>query len=172
MADLAYWLTIPSFTNTIKKTSGGFVAILCVVVSSVFDDKPMLWETTTQTVSDKLIDPSYANKWFSKVGPPETRRLCLKPYQPRLGKVQRKDVDCRYTRISSRQAKVFRRRICNGDPPSSFITIITGKETADAYDLLQATTVRNDRGKKLWISKLRETGQRIGECPAGMRVEQ
>ena len=172
MTDLASWLARITFASTIKKISSGFVTILCVIVSSVADDKPMLWETTTQTVSDKLLDPGYANKWISKVGPPEARRLCLKPYQPTLGKLQRKDVDCRYTKISSREGKVFRRRICNGDPPSSFITIITGKETTDAYDLLQVTTVRNDRGKKLWISKLRETGRRIGECPAGMAVEQ
>ena len=171
MASLASWLNRLSFTSTIKRISGGSVAILCVVVSSLADDKPMLWETTTQTVSDKLFDPDYANKWFSKVGPPEVRRLCLKPHQPRLGKVQREDQDCRYTKVSNREGNVFRRLICNGDPPSSFITIITGKETADAYDLLQVTTVRNDRGKKLWISKSRETGRRIGECPAGMLVE-
>ena len=145
MANLASSLSTLSFTNTIKRISGGFVAILCVVVSSVADDKPMLWETTTQTVSDKLLDLGYANKWFSKVGAPEARLLCLRPYQPRVGKVQRKDVDCRYTKVSNREGKVFRRRICDGDPPSSFITIITGKETADAYDLVQVTTVRTDQ---------------------------
>lgn len=55
---------------------------------------------------------------------------------------------------------------------SALSMCLTDKETADAYDLLQVTTVRNDRGKKLWTSKLRETGRRIGECPAGMAVEQ
>lgn len=172
MADLSLGLTKLPIKCSIERILGGFAIMLSVSASIMVDDKPMLWDTTTQTVSDKLLDPGYANKWFSKVGPPEVRRLCLKPYQPRLGKVQRKDVDCRYTKVSNREGKVFRRRICNGDPPSSFITIITGKETADAYDLLQVTTVRNDRGKKLWISELRETGRRIGECPAGMPVEQ
>lgn len=145
--------------------------MICIGAAPAADDKPMPWEATTETVSDKLLDPAYANKWFSKVGPPETRRLCLKLFQPKLGKVQRTDVDCRYTKISNRRGEIFRRRICNGDPPSSFTTVITSKESADAYDLLLVTIVRNDGGKKLWKSELRETGQRIGECPTGMPVE-
>jgi hypothetical protein len=155
-------------SGIVKTVLFGFVSTLLLGAAQPADEKPMLWEATSEIVSIESFDSASAKLWPHKVGVKETHNLCVNPFRPKLGKLQRDGFDCSYTRVSSRNGRVSRKIICQGDPSGSFVTVVRGQESADAYDLMQTTIVRNDLGKKLWVSKLHETGRRIGECPIGM----
>ncbi len=167
MVDLAVGPNRPTFTMTSKRVLSGFAAMLCVGAVPASEDKPMLWDTNVVLVSENYKDGRPKGKW-SNPGP---KKLCLRTFRPKVGAIDKDGADCRYTRVSRRGIKIFRKVICVGYPSGSFETVVRGTETDDAYNTRLVTTLRDDNGKLVSVVEVLETGQRIGECPEGMPVE-
>ncbi len=150
----------------------GLLIVSAAAVSpgaSLPSERPMLWETTTHWVFDKVVDPENS-KWTSSAGPPQTVRLCLLPYKPKKGKVLNPEVNCRYSKVADRGETISRVRICTNEFGVQSTTRITGIETEDYFDLRLVTDMRDRNGKLLKESVLLEAGRKLGDCPADMKV--
>jgi hypothetical protein len=141
------------------------MALGCTTVSEI----PMLWETTTHTVFDKVVDPA-KSKWTSNAGPPQTLLLCLLPYRPKVGKAPKADINCWYSKVADRGEMISRVRICTGEFGVRSTTKITGIETEDFFDLRLVTDMHDRDGKLLKQSVLLEAGRLLGKCPPDMKA--
>jgi Protein of unknown function (DUF3617) len=155
-----------TFKDTANKILVGFAAIFCIGAAPKADETPMLWNTHVELVSEKSNDGRRVGKWFDR----RSEKLCISPFRPKVGVIQKDGSNCRYTRVSKRGSKIFRKVTCDGDPSRSFETVIRGTETADSYNNHLVTTLRDDNGKIISVTEMLETGRRIGECPEGMNV--
>ena len=81
MSNFILGFTELACTSACKKLLGGLGAMICVGAAPSADDKPMLWEGTTETVSDKLLDPPLEDALYRALQPVlrhlwRVRRLC------------------------------------------------------------------------------------------------
>ena len=147
----------------IATLSANALVLLLAGFSATADEKPMLWETSVEIVSDKSSEAEQAGRLLNT----GTNILCLPPFRPKVGIVQEKGSNCRYTRVFKQGSRIFRKRVCAAYPSGRFETIIRGAETDDTYNLRLVTALFDDDGRKLSITETQETGRRVGECPQG-----
>jgi hypothetical protein len=147
-----------------------FVASVSIILAApqsatTVVDKPMLWESTTQIVSDTLHDKNYKH-WTNTTGPPETSQLCVLPYRPKVGKVPTLG-NCSYSKVINRNGRILRKRICTNEFGIKWETKITGLETSNHYEFRLASKMKSKNGELIKETIMIETGRLIGDCPLG-----
>jgi hypothetical protein len=150
-----------------------FVSMLLGAITatdaSSSSERPMLWETTTHMIFDKVVDPE-KSKWTSSAGPPQTLQLCLLPFRPKAGEVPNANINCWFSKVADRGERISRIRICTNEFGVRSKTKITGIETENYFALKLDTDMRDQNGKLLKELILLEAGRMLGECPPDMKV--
>lgn len=126
------------------------------------------WETRMELVSINGKKPTRAEMALLDAGGPAARRMCFDGVAPRVGDKKRKG-RCTVVRAADAGAKVDRELEC-ARPGNTGKVVATfgGTRARESYDFRITTVDRDAAGKPDGLTIVtRETGRRIGDCPAG-----
>ena len=136
--------------------------------SGAMQVEPGEWEVTSETVNidSPSMPPEVAAAMKKSIGQKTTSRKCITAEEAAGGDFVSPDPEAQCTKqgFSFAAGRIQGTMSCTGEDGKATVTL-NGSHSGTSYDMNARITSENQAGKM--TMETRNTGRRLGECPAG-----